>query len=201
MNIKKISLDEAKKPIVVTIPEGRSYTVRAEESGYTEDQVFTSDDFSSQIKGNYVGLVKTKEQLYHPMYAITPTLKHLYLGGIAGYRNASAILHNVSNALLNQDEYLTVRSIKEADLAKYDYKKENITTFISGLGYWVASTGTRIRKSCKGIMSEHLVLGKVVWDNISEPIIFFNVGKQILNLPDHAPIRPVVILNSVVVEA
>lgn len=201
MDIKEITLDEAKNPIVVTIPEGRSYTVKAEESGYTKDQVFTRDDFPSEINGNYIGLVKTKEKLCYPMYAISPTIKPLYLSGIEGYRNSSAILNNVCSALINNDDFFAVRSIKESDLKKFNYKEENITTCIDAFQYWIASSSCLVKNNFESMISGHLTVGKVVWDEISQSKIYFKVGEHDICLPDYASIRPVVILNSVVVDA
>ena len=85
MNVNKfITLKEAKKAIIVPNPGERSLMIRSIDSGYENNQVFTSEVFPEKIKGNFLGLVETMKGIAHPAYVLNVTNKELYLRGNKG---------------------------------------------------------------------------------------------------------------------
>ena len=55
MNVNKfITLKEAKKAIIVPNPGERSLMIRSIDSGYENNQVFSSEVFPSKIRGRFL---------------------------------------------------------------------------------------------------------------------------------------------------
>lgn len=132
MNIRKfLTLDEVKKDIVVQNPGGRSIVVKPEETGYSEDQKFTSDVFPKMLIGKFIGVEEDQNGNVHPKYVLMDvTSKKLEICGKTGYINGPSIMNNVCNTLLSQ-KGIWVRSIRITDRLIYPY--------YSSCYYWIAS--------------------------------------------------------------
>lgn len=129
----EITIAEAIEPIIVQNPGKGSLIIPAKESGYNENQAFTSSMFSNRIKAKFIGLQKIEAKVYYPVYAaVEVSNQELYLGGKNGYDNAQRILDNICN-ILSQDG-ITARSMRLSDMEILDYKKERRLSI-----YWLAS--------------------------------------------------------------
>ena len=182
MNVSKfITLKEAKKSIVVPNPGERSLMIRSIDSGYENNQVFSSEVFPEKIKGNFLGLVETMKGIAHPAYVLNVTNKELYLRGNKGYENGPAIMNGICNTILNQDGILKVRSVKWSDLKAFNYRQERQPC------YWLASLSVYVYSD----------------NNYQYSICYVNRGNAInLGYGDYGYnscyIRPVVVLDSIV---
>lgn len=145
MDIKPIiRLDEVPKTIYIPTPIGRKLVITSEESGVSEEQVFTSEDLPNAIPYELLGLVKFPDGNIHPKYRANVITSQLGLAGKLGAKNGINIINKVAWWLTYQEEImLLAQSIKYSDLKKFDYKSEYSRT------YWLASPGTVLGRAYK----------------------------------------------------
>ena len=182
MHVSKfITLQGAKGSINIPNPGGRSLIIRSIDSGYENNQVFTSEVFPEKIKGKFLGLVETMKGIAHPAYVLNVTNKELHLRGSKGYEYGPSIMNGICNKLLNQDGILEARSIKWSDLEAFNYKQEKQPC------YWLASLNVYVYSGNESQYS----------------ICYVNKGNAINlgygnNGYNSCYIRPVVVLDSIV---
>lgn len=180
---ENITLKEAQKGIIIPNPEERSITIIPAESGFNEEQVFTSDVFSNKIRGNFLGLVETMDGDSHPAYVLDEvTSKELWLYGKLGYENGPSILNNICEKLLGQEGILEVRSVRVSDRVK--------TTKI---WYWMASRAINILPNGNKI---YFLCSVGNGTNVDAGSLFQSDGFEEAN---GCSILPVVILDSIVI--
>ena len=104
---------------IVNYDEGTGYstTVTANDSGYSSDQTYTTENLGWRVLG-----ISAKGEL--ELISDNPTSSTLYLEGDTGYLNAEEVLNNMCNELYGQGEHATgARSLNVEDinkLASYD---------------------------------------------------------------------------------
>ena len=131
-----MTLKEVPQEILVPNPGGREIGITPEESGYGEEQVFTSNCLSDEISYEFLGLIMFPDGSVYPKYkANVVTSEELYLKGRRGYQNGIDIINMVAWWLTWQEKMLEAKSIKMSDLECFDYESENIS-------YWLASPGS-----------------------------------------------------------
>ena len=201
-----VTSGEIEKNIIVPNPGNRYVVIPGEKSGYTstprkfEEQIFESDIFPKEIPGVLIGLTEAISGYWHPTYLLEPSTNNLFLEGKEGYINGIDILNEICEKLISQTGIYAVRSIRKSDLDLFHYELEEDSE------YWLASTEIRTNSSGVKYVSE----GKIMYSELQ----YYRddnrknkrgglLNKIILNNEefrciDSYPIRPVVILNTVV---
>lgn len=192
-----ITTDEVQKNIVIPNMEGRKYIAKKEDTGYDEDQVFTSEIFPKENPGKLIGFTEIESKI-HPVYVLDVTSKDLFLCGKEGYSNIITIIYGICNSLLCQDreEILLARSITDSDLCCFNYNKEPQT-------YWLASKKASRDKNKYWSYNRYSV--KSVWYGKVKENLLFEMADSINSVMSdreymyNFPIRPVVVLNSQII--
>ena len=197
---------EVQKNIIVPNPGNRCIVIPGEKSGYTftprkfKEQIFESNIFSKEISGVLIGLTEAISGYWHPTYLLEPSTNNLFLEGKEGYINGIDILNEICEKLISQTGIYAVRSIRKSDLDLFHYELEEDSK------YWLASTEIRTNSSGVKYVSE----GKIMYSELQYHRDNNRKNKRgaILNKvrPNNAeyrdidsyPIRPVVILNTVI---
>lgn len=139
MNLRDVTTFEKVEDVIqIPIPQDREILIPKALSGYKEDQVFASADLPKEVSAQFIGLVKDGKGGGHLTYVVEPISKALRICGENGFYYGSGILHMVCKKLLLQEGIITARSIKRADLKKFNFKHEKYEK------YWVASDKTEV---------------------------------------------------------
>ena len=189
-----ITTDEVQKNIVIPNTGGWTYIAKKENTGYDEDQVFTSEVFPKEISGIFIGFTEIDSKIY-PVYVLDVISKDLFLCGSKGYNNIIKITYGICDSLLhqNRDDILLARSIIDSDLESFNYKKEPLT-------YWLASKKSSHDKNKYWSYNRYSV--KSIWYGKVKENLLFEMADNINSVASdreyiyNYPIRPVVVLNS-----
>lgn len=131
-----MTLEEVPKEVLVPNPGGRELVITPKESGWNEEQVFTSKCLPDIIPYELLGFIKFPDGSVYPKYrANVITDKELWLKGRTGYEKGMSIIDKVAWWLTYQEKMLEAKSIKQPDLEFFNYKEEI-------LSYWLASPGS-----------------------------------------------------------
>ena len=129
-----MSLEEVPQEILVKNPGERTIVITPEESGWNEEQVFTSECLPDIIPYKLLGFIKFPDGNAYPKYrANVVTYKKLGLKGQEGYENGISIIDKIAWVLTWQEKMFEAKSIAKSDLRFLDYEKEEFS-------YWVTST-------------------------------------------------------------
>ena len=181
-----MSEKELPQTILVPNPGNRRVVITPEESGYDEEQVFTSKDFPNEIPYKILERRKSSEESFYPRYmSNVVTDKELWIAGEKGCKNGISIIDKIAWGLIWQKKTLEVESIKESDLKFFDYKRE-------WLLYWLAPSKEHSEGinnySWPGFVDEgHVGYGK--------SLLFYSNGSW---RTSRAAIRPVITLTTII---
>lgn len=125
-----IALDEIEQEIVIQNPANRICRIEAKQSGWEDEQVFTSDVFADSILA--IHLKELTRKVGHPVYCLEPTKKKLILKGWYGYNYGPRLLDRICNELLSTQDICFARSIQKTDFQAFYHDGENMS-------YWLSS--------------------------------------------------------------
>ena len=128
-------------------PPAASYTVAAENSGYTSDQTFDNSNSANSAMNTWRVWKVDKTNNTIEIVSSTNTYKSLYLIGATGYNQGPTIINSICSKLYsNQKNYIVARSIDEEDIQEAMeenwgiYRKTDLNKFITKLQtYYSAS--------------------------------------------------------------
>lgn len=127
---KVLSLDELEQEIEIPNPGGRSCRIPSRQSGWKDEQFFTSDMFPNRI----VGMLQEEltKKLGHPAFCLETSSKKLILQGWYGYNYGTRLLDMICNELFSSRKVCFSRSIQKSDFEWIEHKED-------GMKYWLSS--------------------------------------------------------------
>ena len=127
---KVLSLDELEQEIEIPNPGGRSCRITSRQSGWKDEQLFTSDMFPNRI----VGMLQEEltKKLGHPAFCLETSSKKLILQGWYGYNYGTRLLDMICNELFSSRKVCFSRSIQKSDFEWLEHKED-------GMKYWLSS--------------------------------------------------------------
>lgn len=125
-----LALDEVEQEIEIPNPGGRVCAISSKQSGWKDEQVFTSELFPKIIVGTLQKRLTKK--LGHPVFCLEEIDKKLILQGWSGYNYGPSIMDRICDELLSSREMSFFRSITKSDFELIDSKEE-------GRKYWLSS--------------------------------------------------------------
>lgn len=132
MSLKsKIALNEIEQELVIPNPGGRICEIPAKQSGWKDEQVFTSDVFPDNIVG--IHLEELTKKVGHPVYCLEGTNKKLILQGWYGYNYGPCLMDKICNELLSIEGICLARSMQKSDFKYFSHDEEN-------MNYWLSSS-------------------------------------------------------------
>lgn len=150
MSVKqRTSVYELEQKIIIENPGGRVCRINPGQSGWKEEQVFTSEDFPEKITG--VLLKEASKKVGKPVYCLEGSKQKLILQGWYGYKYGQCIMDRICNELLTISGIYFARSVQKSDL-------EGVCQIGEG-NCWLASTckkdyGYGLYKVCKGEIND-----------------------------------------------
>ncbi len=127
-----ISAEELPQKILVPNPGNRRVVIKPEESGWEEEQVFTSCDLPDEIPYELLKPWESSDNWDYPRYVSSVvTNKGLWLAGEKGIKNGISIIDKIAWGLVWQKKTIEVESIREPDLELFDHRSERLL-------YWLA---------------------------------------------------------------
>lgn len=148
MSLKeRIALDEIEQEIVISNPENRVCRIDTNESGWEDEQVFTSDVFPKRIVG--IHLKELTKKVGKPVYCLEGSRKKLILQGWRGYNYGPRSIDRICNELLSTQDICLSRSVQKADFKAIAHDED-------GINYWLSSQCKEeygLYRVCKGKIS------------------------------------------------
>ena len=132
MSSKRIlALEEIEQEMVFSNPGGRICRISSEQSGWKDEQVFTSEMFPNRVKG--ILLEKLTKKLRHPAFLFEESsTRQLILQGWYGYNYGPRLIDRICDELFSVGEVCSSRSVGKLDFDQLDQKEENVR-------YWLSS--------------------------------------------------------------
>ena len=127
---KLLALDELEQEIEVPNPGERICRISSGQSGWKDEQVFTSAVFPDRI----VGMLQKEltKKLGHPAFCLEASRKKLILQGWYGYNYGPRLMNMICDELLSFGEVYSSRSITKSDFECFNHKED-------GMKYWLSS--------------------------------------------------------------
>lgn len=171
---RSLALDELEQEIEVPNPGGRICKIPSNQSGWKEEQVFTSDVFPNRI----VGMLQKEltKKLGHPAFCLETSSKKLILQGWHGYNYGPRLLNMICDELFSFREVCSSRSIAKSDFEWLAHKEDDMKYWLSSRcerEYGLYRVGNGEVRACTLFDPDGYV--EYYADNIRPIVVFMNV--------------------------